>query len=183
MALATDKQTLIESVFLARLIESKLYGEPKEGLAAELADKAPSTITPAGLTAAANAVIRKRNNGAFPALPACLSEIEAHSAETKPRAGVSYLEPVTPQTWEARATDFARRMGYEKGKIPVITVKANPDQWEAWRAYFRHIGMKASAGLMETAERFTVVAAWPQEFDGSYLPRATPARQTERTAA
>jgi hypothetical protein len=182
MALATDKLTLIETAFIGRLIESKLYGDPKEGLAAELAAAAPDGLTPANLAAAANAVIRRRNNGSFPALPACLAEIERHCFQHNPAAGQSFAhDGITKDNY----AEMAIAHGKKAGGLTVIEREGDLDAWAAWRSYYAEIGMRGSALYMVGAAKWTVPAKLPQHFDASYRPRLPPSqpRNQERTAA
>lgn len=156
------RATLIESVFVARLIESKLYGEPKEGLVAELAEKAPAGLTHEGLLSAANAIIRKRNNGAFPALPACLSEIEARTSLADQRFQTGG-QSITKDTYAERAIQFCRRAGF---KPKVVKRESDTEsQWLTWQAYFKAIEMRGLAGHMRSAQIMTFPIDWPWEFD------------------
>jgi hypothetical protein len=168
MALATDKLTLIETAFIGRLIESKLYGDPKEGLAAELAAAAPDGLTPANLAAAANAVIRRRNNGSFPALPACLAEIERHCFAPAERPDNGYAAGgVTKDNY----AELAIAHGRKAGGLTVIRSAEDPEAWSAWRAYYGSIGMMGSELMMVGASTWTVPSKFPQHFDTSYTPR------------
>jgi hypothetical protein len=169
--MATDATALmIESVFLAKLLASELYGDPVEGLAQSLKERVPNGMTEADLLSAAESVILSHGSGAFPKLPACLRAIEeAHSrfASSPTRGSVWRAGVVTKESYEQAALAFCASR-YPKGKIPVIDRIAQPKEWDEWQRYYADIGMKASARMMlDGRNKWTVPSMWPVEFDPS----------------
>jgi len=164
---ATEKLTLIESVFVARLVACGLYGEPKPGLATELAAAAPDGITPANLLSAAEKVILNRNNGTFPTLPVCLAEIERHvgyGSSASERMEAYAASGITKANYCEMAIAYAKR----NGGLVVIDRKADPDEWASWRSYYAQIAMRASASHMIGSAKWTVPSRHPGAFDSAY---------------
>lgn len=160
--------TMIDSVFLAKLVLSELYKEPVEGLADRLKERAPRMLTEEGLNAAAEHIIRTHGSGSFPKYPACIAAIEkfnGHDAQAIQAFG-SGPSAVTKETYADRAIQFCRRAGVSSFHAKVV--KREPDtesQWLTWQAYFSAIGMHGLAGHMKSAQTMTFAADWPWEFD------------------
>jgi hypothetical protein len=160
--------TMIDSVFLAKLVLSELYKEPVEGLADRLKERAPRALTEEGLNAAAEHIIRTHGSGSFPKYPACIAAIEKFNGHNAPVAIAFGSGPaaVTKDTYADRAILFCRRAGVSSFAAKVI--KREPDsesQWLTWQAYFAAIEMKGLAGHMRSAQAMTVPTDWPWEFD------------------
>lgn len=64
---------------------------------------------------------------------------------------------------------YVKKEGLSDGEYPVIDRIADPEPWEAWRKYYVGRGMRFSARSLAKggADRWTVPAKWPHEFDGS----------------
>ena len=180
--MATDTASLmVESVFLAKLIASNLYGDPVEGLRDRLIERAPNGLTEECLLAAAEIILRSHGSGAFPKLPACIRAIEDTFRAPVSISKAASIGHIDATNYAEAAIKYARSR-YQKELIPVIDKELEPQKWEAWLAYFRMIDMKATTSLMSfSAKRWTVPAPWPWEFDGSAAQLGI--TKQERTAA
>lgn len=160
--------TMIDSVFLAKLILSELYKDPVEGLADRLKERAPRMLTEEGLNAAAEHIIRTHGSGSFPKYPACIAAIEkfhGHNAALPTMPGQA-SPAVTRETYADRAIQFCRRAGVSGFHAKVITRSDETEaQWLTWQAYFAAIEMKGLSGHMKAAATMTVPTDWPWEFD------------------
>jgi len=69
--------------------------------------------------------------------------------------------------------DKVKAYGIDRGlapnRYPVIYKANNPHEWEAWIAYFRHIGMPKSVEMMEGSQTWTVPAVSPWDFDPTVM--------------
>jgi hypothetical protein len=157
--------TMIDSVFMAKLIASELYGDPKEGLADRLKERAPRGLTEAGLMAAAEFIIRNRGAGSFPTFPDCMSAIERHQNQAAVTGQAATGGPVDKLNYADRAIQFCRRAGLAANRCPIITKLDHPGQWLTWQAYFKSIQMPGMASHMHSAQQMTVPAPWPWDFD------------------
>ena len=159
--------TMIDSVFLAKLILSELYKEPVEGLAERLKERAPRGLTEEALNAAAEHIIRTHGSGSFPKYPACIGAIEKFhgnaSAGLPVHGAVSH--GVTKETYVDRAIQFCRRAGVSGFHAKVIKREDDESAWLTWQAYFNAIEMRGLAGHMKSAQIMTVPTDWPWEFD------------------
>lgn len=160
--------TMIDSVFLAKLVLSELYKEPVDGLADRLKERAPRMLTEEGLNAAAEHIIRTHGSGSFPKYPACIAAIEKFNSFNAQSAQVfgAGPQPVTKETFTDRSIQFCRRAGSSSFGAKVIERGTETEsQWLTWQAYFAAIEMKGMAGHMKSASKVTVPADWPWEFD------------------
>jgi hypothetical protein len=162
--MADASSILIDSVFMAKLLASELYGQPKEGLADRLKERAPRGLTEEGLQAAAEDIIRHRGAGSFPAFPDCMAAIERNATRiiAKPLSG---MDDVTKDNYAERASAFCRRAGLANGAFPTVRRADDSRRWETWQAYFSAIGMHAMAQHMNGGQVMTVPAEWPWHFD------------------
>lgn len=155
--------TMIDSVFLAKLILSELYKDPVEGLAERLKERAPRSLSEEGLNAAAEHIIRTHGSGSFPKYPACIAAIERFHGTASAAAKPGTFDAVTRENYPDKALLFCKRAG--RSPIALRRESATESQWLTWQAYFRAIEMPRFATHMNTASGTTVPADWPWEFD------------------
>ena len=165
----------IEAFFYEKLVNSALFGEPKEGLLDSLKERITAG-TDEQFDRAAEIIIRERKSGAFPALAVCLQAIERASREplkpiaNQPKGG----ERITKDTYHAEALAFGRR---------IIINREEPIRWGAWRRYYEALGLTWAAqqlGPESTRHEWTVPADMPSQFDrhwvdpnpGEVMPRS-----------
>jgi hypothetical protein len=160
--------TMIDSVFLAKLILSELYKEPVEGLAERLKERAPRGLTEEALNAAAEHIIRTHGSGSFPKYPACIAAIEkfhGNASAGLPVHGAG-SHGVTKDTYADMGIQFCRRAGVTGFAAKVVNREpANESQWLTWQAYFKSIQMHGLASYMKSAQTMTFPSDWPWEFD------------------
>ena len=180
--MADASSTMIDSVFMAKLVASELYGAPKEGLADRLKERAPRNLNEAGLLAAAEYIIRNRGAGSFPTFPDCMAAIERHQHAVAADGQTDGRGPVDKATYADRAIQFCRKAGRTTSSCPIITKADHPGQWLTWQAYFKAVQMRGMVSHMHSAQQMTVPAQWPWEFDlyspvvSEVKPDATPTR-------
>lgn len=145
---------LIQAEFLNPLAD--VYGAYGPRIAEELA-KRLSPMTGEAMRGAAERLIRTRKAKGFPPFPDCLSALKERGSA--PVVGGD----VTAESYAGRAKDFAGTAG----SIPIIERKRDGREWAAWRMYFKRIGMAGSAAMMAEAERWTVPAKHPADFDST----------------
>lgn len=143
---------LIQAEFLAPLAD--VYGAYGPRIADELA-KRLSPMTGEAMRSAAERLIRTRKAKGFPTFPDCLAALKERGS------AVVAGGDVTAETYAGRAKDFA----LTAGSIPIIERKRDGKEWAAWRAYFKRIGMHGSSAMMAEAEKWTVPAKHPADFD------------------
>jgi len=159
--------TMIDSVFLAKLVLSELYGNPVEGLAERLKERAPRAMTEDALNAAAEHIIRTHGSGSFPKYPACIDAIEKFHGAYGPamQAHGATAQAITKDNYADRAIQFCRRAGASGFNAKVIKREDDESAWLTWQEYYKAIGMHGLAGHMKSAQIMTVPADWPWEFD------------------
>ncbi len=183
--MADATAALISSVFMAKLLDSGLYGEPQDGLADRLKERAPEKLTEAGLLAAAERIIRHRNSGAFPKFPECLAAIEATRAvRTIEHTGNARSPEITdPASFWKACEDL-----FKRGHRPFLLKRENTMLWLEWRAYYQSIGFKKSVELMDEPSRqlWTTPTELVRHFDPHWVTPVTltePKRRNEMSAA
>lgn len=164
--MADTTELLIDAVFMHKLVFSGLYGEPKEGLADRLKERAPRGLTDDGANAAAEHIIRTHASGAFPKFPACLAALTKFTGP----AALSLVPgaaptAVTRETYVDRSIAFCKRAGVNGFHAFALERDKQESQWLTWQAYFRAIDMPSFATMMQSSYRWTVPTEWPWEFD------------------
>lgn len=148
---------LIQAEFLTPL--SAVFGAHGPRLADELAKRIPPATNGDAMRGAAEKLIRTRRAKGFPPFPECLSALNAVGG---PRGGPS--SGITAKNYAGRAIDYCKS-NYRAGEWPVIERKVNEAEWKEWQAYFYRLGMRGSAQMMNDAEKWSVPALSPADFD------------------
>ncbi len=161
--MADASASLIAPIFMGKLVDSGLYGNPQDGLSDRLKERAPDGLTEAGLLAAAERIIRSRSSGAFPKFPECMAAIEACRSVKVIDETAWNRSRITRDTYHEAAKAYGRL---------VVIRSDEPVRWTAWRRYAESLGLAFMAqklGPESTQREWTVPSEMPGQFDPSWV--------------
>ena len=174
--MADASASLIAPIFMGKLVDSGLYGNPQDGLSDRLKERAPDGLTEAGLLAAAERIIRSRSSGAFPKFPECMAAIEACRSVRVIDSTVRSGSRITKETYHDASRAY--------GRLVVIS-RDEPMRWSAWRRYAESLGLHMMASRLgpdSTQREWTVPSDMPGQFDPSWVDH-DPSEAIERRTA
>lgn len=158
----------LEAFFFNKLVNSGLFGEPKEGLLDSLKERVLAA-TDEQCDRAAEIIIRERKSGAFPSFPVCqdaLRRAENFRPQPSSHAGGNRGEAVNRRNYAERVAEYSKR----GGKPVHLKKDAGLDLWCQWIGFYDRCGLSWHVQQMMHPDRreWTTPGEVPSHFDYTF---------------